>query len=400
MKNHKRTIATVALGLWSVSLTIGALRVILPVYFASVGVSISKIAFLFILDTTGQILAAIVIGMVINRLGYRRCLIGGLGIHSVISFIYIFDPTFLLIFLERFVRGLITMPLMTEVYVKHFSPEERQPRHINTVLGIGDVTKGAGMFVGGLLIAFMPFKYSVAVFGLLTTAAAIMAWLILPDLREEVKTPVLKAWGTVDPKIKTLGLSRGFLQGAEDSWATAILPVYLTTAFSLTSTQVGAVMMVGLIFYGANVSLLSKWLVATWDRRKALIISALLLLPLCLGMSLPASVYIFMLLMCLYQLLNAACAVYQNQLKLEFASKEKTSIDLAVFKTLSNVLKPITVFVAGILADTTGFAWVFYFSTFLLLLSALTSLALPKARHQAAATMMSGYGAQVAALKK
>ncbi len=250
MKNHKRTIATVALGLWSVSLTIGALRVILPVYFASVGVSISKIAFLFILDTTGQILAAIVIGMVINRLGYRRCLIGGLGIHSVISFIYIFDPTFLLIFLERFVRGLITMPLMTEVYVKHFSPEERQPRHINTVLGIGDVTKGAGMFVGGLLIAFMPFKYSVAVFGLLTTAAAIMAWLILPDLREEVKTPVLKAWGTVDPKIKTLGLSRGFLQGAEDSWATAILPVYLTTAFSLTSTQVGAVMMVGLILYG------------------------------------------------------------------------------------------------------------------------------------------------------
>jgi len=72
--------AVVALGLWSASLTIGALRVILPVYFASVGVSISKIALLFFFDSLAQILAPIVVGLTINRLGYRRCLLGGLGI--------------------------------------------------------------------------------------------------------------------------------------------------------------------------------------------------------------------------------------------------------------------------------------------------------------------------------
>ncbi len=46
---EKRTIAMVALGYWSAALTNGALRVVLPVYLASVGVSISKIAFLFFL---------------------------------------------------------------------------------------------------------------------------------------------------------------------------------------------------------------------------------------------------------------------------------------------------------------------------------------------------------------
>jgi len=400
MTSHKRTLAVVALGLWSASLTIGALRVILPVYFASLGVSISKIAFLAFFDTLAQVLAPLVVGLAINRLGYRRCLLGSLGIHSLISFMYIFDPAFVLIYLERFVRGLVTMPLMSEVYVKHFSPKERQAQHINMLLGLRDAAKAVGMLVGGALIALLPFKYSIFLFGLLTTAAVVIALLYLPDVREETKTPVLKIWGSVDAKIKTLGLSRGFLQGAEDAWANAILPVYLTMAFGLSPTLVGAVMMVQLLFYGVNVSFLARWLIAGWDSRRTLVASGLMLLPVSFSLSLPTSVYFFLLLLCLYQLFNSACAVYQNHLKLEFATEDKTSIDLAAFKTLSNVFKPVAVFVAGILADTMGFSWVFYFSSLLVLFSALTSVALPKATRQAATVTVNSYGSKVAALKK
>ena len=398
MESHKRTIAVVALGLWSASLTIGALRVILPVYFASLGVSISKIAFLAFFDTLAQVFAPIVIGLAINRLGYRRCLLGSLGIHSLISFMYIFDPAFVLIYLERFVRGLVTMPLMSEVYVKHFSPKEKQARHINMLLGLRDAAKATGMLVGGALVALLPFKYSVFVFGLSTTAAAVIALLYLPDVREETKTPVLKIWGSVDAKIKTLGLSRGFLQGAEDAWANVILPVYLTVAFGLSPTVVGAVMMVQLMFYGLNVSFLARWLIAGWDPRRALVAGGLLLVPVSFSLSLPTSVPFLLLLICLYQLLNSACAVYQNHLKLEFATKDKTSIDLAAFKTLSNVFKPVAVFVAGLLADTVGFSWVFYFSSLLVFFSALTSHALPKSAPE-----LTGVGRsyrELAAIKK
>jgi predicted MFS family arabinose efflux permease len=400
MNNNKRTIAIVALALWSASLTIGALRVILPVYFASVGVSIAKIAFLFFFDGVAQALAPIAVGLAINRLGYRRCLLGCLTIHSLISFMYVFDPAFILIYMERFARGLVTMPLMSEVYVKHFSPKQRQPHHINIILGVRDVAKGVGMFIGGVLIALVPFKYSIFMFGVLTALICVAAFLYLPDLREEAKMPLLKVWGNVDPKIKTLGLSRGFLQGGEDAWASAILPVYLTVVFGLPSTQVGAVMMIGLIFYGTNVSLLSKWLISRWEHRNALVCCGLLLLPVCFSMSLPTSIYIFLLLMCLYQLLNGACAVYQNHLKVEYSSSEKTSIDLAAFKALSNVFKPIAVFVAGILADALGFNWVFYYSSILILFSALTSLALPKLTGEEVTELVGPYGREVAALKK
>ncbi len=400
MKNHKRTLAIVALGLWSASLTIGALRVILPVYFASVGVSISKIAFLFFFDAVAQVLAPVVIGLAINRLGYRRCLVGCLGVHSMISFMYIFDPAFVLIYLERFVRGLVTMPLMSEVYVKHFSPKESQAHHINMILGVRDVAKGIGMLVGGALIALVPFKFSVIVFGLLTAFSAAVALLYLPDVREQARTPLLKVWGSVDAKIKTLGLSRGFLQGAEDAWASAILPVYLTVEFGLSPTLVGAVMMAGLMFYGLNVGILSKRLLVGRDSRKALVISGLLLVPVCLSLSLPTSIYLFLFLICLYQLLNSACAVYQNHLKLEFATEEQTSIDLAAFKTLSNVFKPIAIFIAGILADSVGFSWVFYFSSILVIFSALTSFILPNSVPQLPTDVIHSYGGKFAAVKK
>jgi hypothetical protein len=232
----------------------------------------------------------------------------------------------------------------------------------------------------------------------LTAAAAVIGLFYVPDLREEAKTPVLKIWGAVDARIKTLGLSRGFLQGAEDAWATAILPVYLTVAFGLSPTLVGTVMMIQLMFYGVNVGFLSRWLIAVRDSRAALVASGLLLIPVAFSLSLRTSIYFFLLLLCLYQLLNGACAVYQNQLKLEFATEDKTSIDLAAFKTLSNMFKPVAVFVAGYLADSLGFGWVFYFSSLLVLFSAVTSHALPKPAPELAGSAGS-YG-EWAAVKK
>ena len=126
MDRRNRTIAVVALGFWSVALTLGALKVILPVYFASVGVAVYKIALFFAFFKFSGIMANLATGVVVNRWGYRPSFIGSLGLHSLISCLYLFAPALVVIYLERFVRGIIGMPLMSSVYVKHFSVEERQ----------------------------------------------------------------------------------------------------------------------------------------------------------------------------------------------------------------------------------------------------------------------------------
>ena len=216
MESHKRAITIVALGYWSAALTNGALRVIVPIYFASVGVSISKIAFLFFLFKFAEIFAPMGIGVMLNRLGYKRTFIAGLVVHSVISSFYMV-PSFVLLYIERFVRGLLYMADMSAVYVKHFSLKEKQRFLINMILGLKEASKGIGMIGGGLLIAVLPIENTLLIFSAFTAVSAFVALWYLPDLKEQVKLPVLKIWGAVDKKIKTLGLGFELLNNGLDA---------------------------------------------------------------------------------------------------------------------------------------------------------------------------------------
>jgi predicted MFS family arabinose efflux permease len=74
--------------------------------------------------------------------------------------------------------------------------------------------------------------------------------------------------------------------------------------------------------------------------------------------------------------------VYYNHLMLDFASEEKTSLDLATYTTLTNIFKPVGVFVSGLLADSIGLSGAYYFAALLAFLSALTCFALPKAKAE------------------
>ena len=386
MESHKRAITIVALGYWSAALTNGALRVIVPIYFASVGVSISKIAFLFFLFKFAEIFAPMGIGVMLNRLGYKRTFIAGLVVHSVISSFYMV-PSFVLLYIERFVRGLLYMADMSAVYVKHFSLKEKQRFLINMILGLKEASKGIGMIGGGLLIAVLPIENTLLIFSAFTAVSAFVALWYLPDLKEQVKLPVLKIWGAVDKKIKTLGLGFGLLNGGLDAWGVVVLPVYLTKVLGVTPAFVGTVMMAEYIFQGLIVTFFSKYVNLHWEPRTLLILSGLLLIPVSLALSLATTLYPFLILVFVYMFFFSVAMVYYNHLMLDFASEEKTSLDLATYTTLTNIFKPIGVFASGLLAESMGFSSAYYLASLLILSSTLTCLALPKATAQAAVTI-------------
>jgi predicted MFS family arabinose efflux permease len=384
--NYKWTIAIVALGYWSAALTNGALRVIIPVYYASVGVSIAKIAFLFFLFKFAEIFAPMGIGVMLNRWGYKRTFISGLAVHSVASALYL-TPSFILIYLERFVRGMLYMADMSSVYVKHFSPKENQRFLINMMLGLKEASKGVGMIGGGVLIAVLTLENTLLVFAVFTAISALVAVRYLPDLREQIQLPVLKIWGTVDRKIKTLGLGFGLLNGALDAWGVVVLPIFLTKVLGVTPAFVGTVMMAEYIFQGIIVTWFAKYVNLRWEPRKLLVLGGLLLIPVSLALSLATTLYPLLVLIFVYMFFFSASMVYYNHLMLEFASEEKTSLDLATYTTLTNIFKPIGVFVSGLLVESMGFSWAYYFATLLTLFSALTCLALPTATTQITAEM-------------
>ncbi|HXK27362.1 MAG TPA: MFS transporter [Candidatus Binatia bacterium] len=380
---HRWTIAMVALGYWSAALTNGALRVIVPVYYASVGVSLSKIAFLFFLFKFAEIFAPLGIGVMLNRWGYKRTFITGLTIHSLISSFYMV-PSFVLVYMERFIRGLLYMADISAVYVKHFSVKEKQRFLINMILGLKEASKGVGMIGGGLLIVVMTIENTLLVFAVFTAISALVAVRYLPDLQEQVKLPVHKIWGAVDKKIKTLGLGFGLLNGALDAWGVVILPIYLTKVLGVAPAFVGTVMMAEYIFQGLIVTFFSKYLNLRWEPRRLLVLGGLLLVPVSLALSLATTLYPFLALVFIYMFFFSAAMVYYNHLMLDFASEEKTSLDLATYTTLSNIFKPIGVFASGLLAESMGFSWAYYFAALLTLFSALTCLALPRSATEQA----------------
>jgi len=326
------------------------------------------------------------IGVMLNRLGYKRTFIAGLVVHSVISSFYMV-PSFVLLYIERFVRGLLYMADMSAVYVKHFSLKEKQRFLINMILGLKEASKGIGMIGGGLLIAVLPIENTLLIFSAFTAVSAFVALWYLPDLKEQVKLPVLKIWGAVDKKIKTLGLGFGLLNGGLDAWGVVVLPVYLTKVLGVTPAFVGTVMMAEYIFQGLIVTFFSKYVNLRWEPRTLLILSGLLLIPVSLALSLATTLYPFLTLVFVYMFFFSVAMVYYNHLMLDFASEEKTSLDLATYTTLTNIFKPIGVFASGLLAESMGFSWAYYFASLLILSSTLTCIALPKATAQAAVTI-------------
>ena len=66
MDRYKATIGIVAAGYWSQASTNGALRVVVPVYFAARGMSITKILLFFFIQVCRDF-APVGIGVMLNR---------------------------------------------------------------------------------------------------------------------------------------------------------------------------------------------------------------------------------------------------------------------------------------------------------------------------------------------
>jgi predicted MFS family arabinose efflux permease len=386
MESHKPTIGIIAFGYWSQALTNGALRVVVPVYFAASGMAISKIAFLFFLFKFAEIFAPMGIGVMLNRWGYKKTFLTGLIMHSVISLFYMI-PGVVFIYVERFVRGLLYMADISAVYVKHFSPKQNQRFLINMILGLKEASKGVGMIAGGLLIAVFTIEKTLSIFSVVTALSALCAFRYLPDMREQIKLPVLKIWGAADRKIKTLGLGFGLLNGALDAWGVVVLPVYLTKVLGVTPAFVGTVLMAEYVFQGLIVTFFSKFVNLGWEPRRLLVIAGLLLVPVSITFTFATTLPAFLTIVFVFIFLFSVAMVYYNHLMLDFASEEKTSLDLATYTTLTNVFKPIGVFVSGVLAESMGFSWPYYFAAVLAFLSALTCLALPRSTTEEAAAV-------------
>lgn len=244
---------------WAFTLTDGALRMLVVLHFHALGYSPLQIAALFLFYEFFGVVTNLLGGYLGARLGLNRTMNIGLGL-QVGALLMLTVPAALLTVpwvmaaqaLSGIAKDLNKMSAKSAIKLLVPAGEQGKLYHWVAVLtGSKNALKGAGFFLGGLLLAGLGFSGSV----LAMAAVLALVWLgsligLKQDLGKKASKPKFRELLSKSPAINRLSGARLFLFGARDVWFVVALPVYLSTVFGWNVQQVGAFLAAWVIGYG------------------------------------------------------------------------------------------------------------------------------------------------------
>ncbi|KOO10790.1 MFS transporter permease, partial [Vibrio xuii] len=119
--------------------------------------------------------------------------------------------------------------------IKTLVPDEQQGalyKWVAILTGSKNALKGAGFFIGGLLLSLVGFKYAVLLMAGVLSLVFIGSVLGLESNMGKAKNkPKFHQIFSKSSSINILSAARMFLFGARDVWFVVALPVYLGSVF-------------------------------------------------------------------------------------------------------------------------------------------------------------------------
>jgi predicted MFS family arabinose efflux permease len=249
---------------WAFTLTDGALRMLVVLHFHRLGFSPLEIATLFLFYEFFGIVTNLLGGYLGARLGLNRTMNIGLGM-QVVALAMLMVPaawlTVAWVMLAQALSGIAKdlNKMSAKSAIKLLVPAGqpgRLYRWVALLTGSKNALKGAGFFLGGLLLAALEFRGAVA----FMAAGLFVVWvsslrLLRRDLGRAGSKPKFREILSKSRPVNLLSAARLFLFGARDVWFVVALPVYLTTRLGWEFTLVGAFLAAWIIGYGLVQSL-------------------------------------------------------------------------------------------------------------------------------------------------
>ena len=244
---------------WTFTLTDGALRMLILLYFYQIGFDPLDIAFLFIFYELFGVVTNLVGGWLAARLGLNTTLIVGLITQVIaLSMLMVDGPVLTVAYvmlaqaLSGIAKDLNKMSAKSGVKLSvPLGEEGRLYRWVSVLTGSKNALKGIGFFLGGLLLNTIGFKLSM---GLMASVLALVAIGTLAFLKRDLgKTtykPKFRDMLSKSSEINRLSAARFFLFGSRDVWFVIALPVFLQLEMGWTSVGVGTFLALWIIGYG------------------------------------------------------------------------------------------------------------------------------------------------------
>jgi hypothetical protein len=259
MDTNTRNYLTVTAGYWAFTVTDGAIRMLVVLYFHLLGYSPFEVAMLFLFYEVFGIVTNLVGGWLGARIGLNLTMHIGMGLQVVaLAMLTVPDAwlTVAYVMVAQAMSGIAKdlNKMSAKATVKTLvgaGGESRLFKYVAILTGSKNALKGAGFFIGAALLELIGFRGALAVLaGMLLVVLIVTAILLPSGVGRMASKPKFTQVFSNTPAINWLSAARFFLFGARDVWFVVGLPVFLYSVLGWSFTQVGTFMASWVIGYG------------------------------------------------------------------------------------------------------------------------------------------------------
>ncbi len=253
-----RNYLTVTGGYWAFTLTDGAIRMLVVLYFHQLGYSPFQVAMLFLFYELFGVVTNLVGGWLASRLGLNVTM--HIGMVMQIAALAMLMPTaWLSVSYVMFAQALSGIAkdlnkMSAKASVKTLVPKDADAKlfkWVAVLTGSKNALKGAGFFLGAVLLQAVGFQIALLVLALGLFVVTIVTLLLLPDdLGKSKDKPKFTQVFSNTAAINWLSAARFFLFGARDVWFVVAVPVFMAGVLGWSFMQVGTFMAAWVVGYG------------------------------------------------------------------------------------------------------------------------------------------------------
>ena len=400
--------ALVTLTYWGFTITDGALRLIVLLYFNNIGYTPIQIASLFLFYEVFGVVTNFLGGWIGSQLGLKVTLYTGIGLQIfsllLLSFL---NPAWtqwlsvLYVMIAQAFSGIAKdlTKMSTKSAIRLVVPQDSQSalfKWVAILTGSKNALKGLGFFVGSALLSLFGFVNSLwimasGLFLLLFTG------LFLPKGMGKIKAKVkFKQLFSKSHEINLLSAARFFLFGSRDVWFVVGLPVFLRSVLGWSFYQVGGFLASWIIGYGIIQSLaptLIKQFGSGQPPRSQTVqfwTSLLVIVPaaiaICLQVGIPANLTIIGGLL-IFGVVFAFNSAVHSYLVLAFTDDDKVALNVGFYYMANSGGRLAGTVLSGLVYEFYGLVGCLWISTALVLTAAIITRKLPDPQLNKAITV-------------
>lgn len=262
-----RNYALVTAAYWGFTLTDGALRMLVLLYFHTLGYTPLEVAMLFLFYEIFGIVTNFLGGWIGSQFGVKLTLYGGIALQIIALLLMVpVDESWAIaiavpyVMLAQAFSGVAKdlTKMSSKSAIRLVIPQNAQSslfKWVAILTGSKNALKGVGFFIGSVLLATLGY-----VNALLTMAGLLLLIMIssrwLPSGMGKIKAKIkFTQLFSKSREINMLSAARFFLFGARDVWFVVGLPVFLYGQLNWSFQQVGGFLAIWVIGYGMIQSL-------------------------------------------------------------------------------------------------------------------------------------------------